>query len=85
VVYKSPPWHPTLDAFDPSTSFVSRDMELLQQWGINVIRLGIMWPGVEPERGHYNWTYLQVMRQLVEKAADHGIYTLLDFHQDALS
>ena len=30
-------------------------------------RLGMMWPGVEPERGQYNFTYLEVARKLTKK------------------
>jgi hypothetical protein len=40
------PWHPELSHFDPATSFCEEDMELLAEWGQNVVRLGIMWPGV---------------------------------------
>ena len=30
-------------------------------------RLGMMWPGVEPERGKYNFTYLEVARNLTKQ------------------
>jgi len=26
-------------------------MKLFESWGINGIRLGVMWPGVEPKKG----------------------------------
>lgn len=42
-------------------------MQNLKNWGINSIRLGVMWAGVEPKEGHYNQTYLNLMRKLVDK------------------
>ena len=30
-------------------------------------RLGMMWPGVEPERGKYNFTYLEIARNLTKQ------------------
>ena len=33
--------------------------------GFNVVRLGMMWPGVEPKKGQYNETYLAIMKKLV--------------------
>jgi len=34
------PWHPQLDEWNPSMSFVKQDMEYLQRWGLNGVRLG---------------------------------------------
>merc|ERR1719426_297268 len=53
--------------------------------GLNLIRLNVAWPGVEPERGQYNETYLQVMRDLAAEAATYGIYTLAEMHEDVFS
>ena len=36
-------------------------MQLLKDSGLNVVRLYVAWPGVEPSRGEYNMTYLQVI------------------------
>ena len=38
VVVKGPPWHPELNAFNPLTSFVEKDMKTLQDLGLNAIR-----------------------------------------------
>jgi endoglycosylceramidase len=67
VVVKGPPWIPETSGFDPRHSFCERDMSTLQEFGLNAIRLGMMWPGVEPERGKYNFTYLEVARDLTRK------------------
>jgi endoglycosylceramidase len=56
----------------------------MQEWGFNFMRLGVMWPGVEPTPGQYNATYLSAIQELVERAGQYGIFTLLDFHQDLL-
>jgi endoglycosylceramidase len=85
VVYKSPPYHPVVDHFDSNLSYSIEDMELLNSLGVNVVRLGVMWPGVEPERGEYNTTYIDLMKQLIEDGYANDIYTLVDAHQDVLS
>ena len=38
VVVKGPPWLPELQTFDPLTSFVEKDMQTLQELGLNAIR-----------------------------------------------
>lgn len=30
-------------------------------------RLGMMWPGVEPEKGQYNQTYIDIAKSLVNR------------------
>lgn len=85
VVMKAFPWHPRTDEFDPQFSFTDVDIALLRSWGVNVVRLGVMWPGVEPQRGQVNQTYIEVMRTVVRKLHAAGIATLLEFHQDLLS
>jgi hypothetical protein len=45
----------------------------------------MMWPGVEPQRGQYNMTYINVMKQLIETLQRYDIFVLLDCHQDLLS
>ena len=46
VVYKTFPYLPSQDSFDPFLSFSKEDGQLLQSWGVNLIRLGSMWPGL---------------------------------------
>eukprot|EP01062_Namystynia_karyoxenos_P032379 TRINITY_DN2386_c2_g1_i1.p1 TRINITY_DN2386_c2_g1~~TRINITY_DN2386_c2_g1_i1.p1 ORF type:complete len:542 (+),score=170.39 TRINITY_DN2386_c2_g1_i1:83-1627(+) len=85
AVVKGPPWLPSRDGFDPDTSLTAQDFKYMQQAGLNVIRLGVMWPGAEPERGQYNATYLRMIKEIAAEAATYGIYTLADMHQDVLS
>ena len=85
VVYKSSPYHPNPSGPLSSDSFSLADIENLEAWGFNIIRLGTMWPGMEPERSQYNLTYLDIIETIVNNSAAHGIYSLLDFHQDVYS
>ena len=59
-VYKSFPYHPRNATFDPEFSLSSEDVEFLRENGFTVVRLYVAWPGVEPEEGLYNETYLDV-------------------------
>jgi len=85
AVYKLPPWHPHTSGFDPINSLSEIDAQNLQNWGFNMVRLGVMWPGVEPAKGYYNMTYINIMQEIVQTLANYGIYTLIDFHQDVLN
>ncbi|RGB29428.1 Glycoside Hydrolase Family 5 protein [Rhizophagus diaphanus] len=85
VVYKGFPYYPRIDAFDPVTSFTEEDMKILASVNMNVIRLGVLWAGVEPVRGKYNETYLKIIKSIVDKCNLYGIYVLLDSHQDVMS
>lgn len=51
--------------------------------GFNVVRLNISWSQLEPTRGAFNRAYVDRIRQAVDQAKAHGIYTVLDMHQDA--
>ena len=54
-------------------------------WGFNVVRLGIIWDGLEPEPGVYNEEYLKEIDKQIEYAKKNGIYVFLDMHQDLYS
>jgi len=85
AVVKGPPYIPLRDHFDADVSLSDRDFEIMKEHGFTVLRLGLMWAGVNPERGVVNATYLEVAQDIVAAAARAGIYTLLDMHQDVLS
>jgi endoglycosylceramidase len=82
AVYKAAPWHPDVEGFDPLNSLSDIDAKNMQGWGFNIVRLGVMWPGVEPSKGQYNATYLDQLEIIVKNLADSGVYVILDFHQD---
>ncbi len=56
-----------------------------RNWGINCLRLGLIWDGVEPEPGKYDEKYLDAMEKKVKWAGDNHIYIMLDMHQDLYS
>lgn len=86
IVYKRFPFHPRRDVFDAQTSFVAEDMALAASLGFNSIRLNAPWAAVEPVEGQFNDTFLQTVNEIVEEAGrQHGIFSLLDHHQDAYS
>ncbi|CAH8638940.1 unnamed protein product [Heterobilharzia americana] len=60
-------------------------MRMFKDWGINVIRLQVMWSGLFPARSVINSTYLDQIEKIIKLSGEHGIYLILDMHQDVLS
>lgn len=85
IVVKIPPYYPVTEEFDVIMSFSRQDMAQLKSWGLNGIRLAVMWTGVEPNEGNYSQEYLTKMKDIVNLAGEYGIYSLIEFHQDLLS
>ncbi len=71
---------------NPDDNYLDRDSvgsyRQLKEWGFNVIRLGVIWDGIEPEPGVYDEKYLDEIEKRVNWAAQNGIYVMLDMHQD---
>eukprot|EP00727_Mastigamoeba_balamuthi_P001230 m51a1_g11103 putative cellulase (glycosyl hydrolase family 5) subfamily protein (512) ;mRNA; r:55237-57808 len=84
AVYKTAPWLPLDGPFDHRHSLTERDMDDLAAWGFNVVRLGVMWPGAEPQRGVWDEAYLARVRATVDALGKRGIFTIADAHQDLL-
>jgi len=57
----------------------------LRELGFNVVRLGVIWDGLEPEPGLYDEEYLGRLEEQVEAFTEHGMYVVLDMHQDLYS
>ena len=47
VVYKVAPYIPSDGEFDTEDSLNAFDIQNLKKWGMNFVRLGVMWEGVE--------------------------------------
>ena len=60
-------------------------MKDLEDWGFNIVRLGVIWEAVEKERGVFDEDYLNQIDELITKLGNHGIFTIVDAHQDAAS
>lgn len=61
------------------------DMADMASLGLNGVRLLVHWSALEPERGDYSETYIARIREQIERAREHGLYVVLDMHQDAWS
>lgn len=53
--------------------------------GMNIVRLGIIWAGVEKIPGEYDTAYLDSIGQTLDICEKYGIYVFLDWHQDLYS
>ena len=85
AVSKIHPYLPDMINEDTENSLTPKDMKLLHdEWGFNAVRLGVMWVAVEPTNGTINTTYLQSVKNVSDLLFEHGLYTLVDGHQDLL-
>jgi endoglycosylceramidase len=85
VVYKDPPYIPTATSFNTNLSFVQDDLDFLTAMGVNLIRLGVMWPGLVPEQmGLVDRQYVHRVRQLIRLCEENGVYVVIEPHQDEL-
>lgn len=85
VVVKAPPYIPITTSFDPQMSLCPEDIKNLTTWGINFVRMGVMWEAVERSPGQFDFEYLNNMTDLINQLGESGIWTLIDAHQDAYS
>jgi len=76
MVYKRPPYQPR------AIGFGADDARFLRRNGFNTVRLGLIYAGVEPSPGRYSSSYLKRSRRLERLLHRHGIFSLVDFHQD---
>jgi len=61
-------------------SISQEDLELLQDWGTTIIRLGVMWESVETSPGVYDTDYLEKIDQLINKFGEYGMHVIVDNH-----
>jgi endoglycosylceramidase len=76
MVYKRPPYYPA------ASGFGADDAAFLHRNGFNVVRLGLIYAGVEPSPGAYDDGYLNRIAATESTLAKHGVFSQLDFHQD---
>jgi endoglycosylceramidase len=80
VVYKVSPYIPSDGEFDINDSLNADDIQNLKNWGMNFVRLGVMWEGVERQPGVYDDVYLAKVDALITRLGEAGIYTMVDAH-----
>ncbi|KAI1916557.1 hypothetical protein LOZ52_002830 [Ophidiomyces ophidiicola] len=85
AVKKGPPYYLPSKWQPGVVSFGERDVQNMRDLGMNIVRLGHSWAGAEPVRGQYNETFFDIMKKQTKLAEDHGIYVLVDVHQDLLA
>ena len=61
------------------------DVARMASLGFNLLRLPLSWSGFEPQPGVWAPAFLDALTRVVESCRAHGIYVLLDLHQDAWS
>jgi endoglycosylceramidase len=76
MVYKVTPYYPSVSGFGED------DARFLASEGYDAVRVGIIYKAVEPQPGVYNDAYLAQIADTVRTLGRHGIWSLLDFHQD---
>jgi endoglycosylceramidase len=68
----------------PTTSALSNsDVDAIAAIGWDAVRLLVSWSRVEPRPGRYDEHYLDAVQHAVERFGRRGVYTIIDFHQDA--
>lgn len=54
IVYKQDPYLPDTEHYSPNDSLTEEDIQDLENWGFNIVRLGVIWEAVERQRGVYD-------------------------------
>ncbi|GMH53532.1 hypothetical protein TL16_g01472 [Triparma laevis f. inornata] len=72
------------------TPKLSRNSSVISEWaeglGVNCMRTPMMWAGANPDGADtYDDIYIGNIEAIVNKLAEHGIYSFLDMHQDVIS
>jgi endoglycosylceramidase len=69
----------------PNVPVEESDFEEMATFGFDVVRLLVSWSRLQPEPGVIDDDYIAEIRTAVDQAGAHGIYVVLDMHQDAYS
>lgn len=67
------------------TDITDELMAELAKNGINIIRLGVTWEGIEPKMDEYNTVYLDGVKNTLDICEKYGVYAFIDWHQDLFS
>lgn len=58
---------------------------LANEYGFNCFRIGAIWAALQPAPNITDMRYLAALQNATRLLASHGVYFILDMHQDALS
>lgn len=67
----------------PTKAPTDGDWDAMAAHGFSVVRLLVSWSELEPTRGAFDRAYVRRIEGAIDAAAARGIYTVVDFHQDA--
>ena len=67
-----------------SPAFDAGALEDLKGLGLNTARVGFLWSRYETAPGQWNETYLGQVEGMLDQLRDHGMYAILDMHQDQM-
>jgi endoglycosylceramidase len=70
-------------AFPTTFPLTTDDAQRLAAVGWNSVRLLVSWSRIEPQPGRYDEAYLDRVSDAVRLLARYGIWSIVDFHQDA--
>ena len=76
LVEKDAPYYPIV---------TSVEIDSLNELGFNLVRLGVMLPGLFPNSSTPDMDYLTKIKEIVELLWTNRIYTIIDLHQDVLA
>ncbi len=76
MVYKRQPYYPA------AAGFGDDDAAFLASEGFDTVRVGVIYKAVESRPGVYDDAYLAQIADTVRTLGRHGIWSMLDFHQD---
>lgn len=62
-----------------------QQLDMMKQWGFNVLRVGFHWHLYETAPGVWNETYLERVADLVKRVGERDMLVFLDMHQDSWS
>ena len=68
---------------DPTQPVTEATWDQIADEGFDVVRLLVSWSRLEPESGEIDDAYVDEVRTQVRSAAERGLYTVIDMHQDA--
>ena len=61
------------------------DVARMKAMGFNLLRLPLSWSAFEPQPGVWSPAFLATLTRVVASCRNHGVFVLLDLHQDAWS
>lgn len=73
---------------EPIPDFTDEDARRMRALGFNFLRLPVNWSGLEPRDAMpraFSESYVERLREVLDLCRAHGIYVLVDWHQDAYS